>query len=319
LKVILLILILVSFGLGQYPHFPGWLGFSNFEDLEGLIPTDTTPPDTFETTPVVTFLPDSFHAGISIQWLPSEIDSSDWNTISFNLRIWDRDDVYPINTYRQPEMIRGADPLILTATKAKADSDTVLTWRYYYHAGSFFSADTSDSIGVTITLTDTSNNSVSMAEIWTRIYVNYENELSVDSTWIDADSIYIRTNPSDYVKTNTVFSDAEFEFRFLPYRYPIAEDDTLIGTEDWDADFMKTGVKKKTLAQLFTDSLVGIDITNRSIVNIGDSIFVNAMSGFRKITGGNWDSRMYTISDTVVYSIIAENGDSFPLVFPITF
>ncbi len=147
---------------------------------------DESPPDVFDTPPVVTFTaPDA----ITISWRHSEIDSADFKEIRFAWSLAEDN---------------SSGTLIVPRATSASDSDTtiIIPANYVYGAN-----DTTDTFTVITSVFDSSSNSQSMTAINRTMQIYWEHPLPIDSIYFadNYDSVYVRYTPSARQTTNSAW------------------------------------------------------------------------------------------------------------------
>jgi len=220
---------------------------------------DTSPPDTFDTPPQLVFsIPDT----LTISWKPSEIDSTDIDTLEFTFDFMDDSSVSPTS-------------LKIPWSTALVDSDTVVVFsnlNYDYVNGAFIQyaipsdesiLDTNDVCSVVTIVSDSNDNSDSMDVLQKEFYVYKENAIGVDSVWfsLNYDSVFARFNPSKFTSRNTWFNPDSIDFHIGVIR---SSPGGAQGGDNWN-----NLENILTLAELKADSIVG----RTQPFDDGDSVF----------------------------------------------
>jgi len=234
MKFIILIF-LITFCLA--PDFDDFRGYDDFmerpETTEAATP-DTTPPDSFDTAPVLEFTPPN---QITVNWTPAEIDAEDVATLRIK---WDLD-----------EYTAGGDSIDIAWASLPADSDTVIAFNIDYQTDNFpniteavSDADTTDSITVTVSLIDDSDNIVTMAPVGDSIGIYLITLIPMDTIIYDQtlavlDTIDHHYLPNSWDNPNSAWmTTSHYREFFFDVRYPWQDSNSPLfnaGTGYWFA------------------------------------------------------------------------------------
>lgn len=193
MKNIFLFLVISILSVSAQTWKTGWMQpFKTWDKGWKSVSTirDTSSTDTFTTVPQVVYIEPN---QLSVTWNPAQIDSTDWNTLKFTFE-------YTQNTTYSTQYFT------IPAATAKVDSDSTFAFDVIFSQQTFDHQsitfeDTTEVMKLTVTLIDSSGNSISMKPQYDTMYLDSINYMPVSRTSIVyngnvLDSIYYQFSPS---------------------------------------------------------------------------------------------------------------------------
>jgi len=319
LKLLCLIIFcpLLVFPQSYNEGYINYLDYQTYiDDLAVVTPTDTTPPDTFDTAPQLAFTKTD---SVTFTVNPSEIEATDVDSILFKFYAGD------YFLYLNPTNASGTASFSLPWERFVADSDTVIErWMLYYYKNNatyieLTCGDTSLTLYAVIGLKDEVGNTAWNDTITTTAECYQDNPPTIDTLWADDDSLYFKFSSGFTFENPNSISTRRCYVCF--FGNGITETDTTLEFS-WDGgiyfgstvladyDNPPTSANIFSSAGIKIDSLVPIDYDHFSILRSaisaddGDSLFLGTVLWLQGTTGTyrmGYNSEVDFSADTIIF------------------